>query len=107
MADIDLRICAILLATGRNSRKFYLYFDGSLSEETENDYLMGKPNTEMYQEIIQDLPYAATIWIVGDEHTDNHSDDWGFAQNCQKLDPNYDVRYVPIEMLDVYWNYFR
>jgi histidinol phosphatase-like enzyme len=62
-----------------------------------------KPRTEMFRHIYETNP-AKIYWIVGDSHTDNTATDWQFAQNCQKQFPQLDIRYVPIEMLNVFWS---
>lgn len=37
-------------------------------------------------------------WIIGDAHTDDRSEDWQFAQNCQKAYPHLNIAYIPIEL---------
>ncbi|WP_099066516.1 AAA family ATPase [Nostoc linckia] len=63
-----------------------------------------KPGIEAFLNITKDAGKSfRNYWIVGDAHTDNASEDWQFAQACQKANPEIDIRYVPIELLNVYW----
>ena len=48
--------------------------------------------------LIHENSKRRNYWIVGDAHTDDRSEDWQFAQNCQKAHPELNIAYIPIEL---------
>lgn len=80
-----------------------IYEKGDWLEATSTELIFDKPNTGIFENICADNP-TARYWIVGDAHTDNTATDWQFAQNCQRQFPDMNIRYVPIEMLNVFWS---
>ena len=103
---IGLYFSAMYFAPDQNTPDCLIYEDGTWLESANYNLAFDKPNTGIFQDICFQSPNKV-YWIVGDAHTDNAFEDWQFAQNCQKLNPDLDVRYVPIELLDIYWSLIR
>jgi histidinol phosphatase-like enzyme/predicted kinase len=103
--ELDICFASCQFAThqgGRDSIKYYPRHEEWIHIEHTTGRV-DKPGTQTFISIFEEIPFRV-CWIVGDSHTDNASEDWQFAQACQKLNPRIDVRYVPIELLNVYWS---
>lgn len=99
-----LRFDECYFVPGYNEHNSLVYADGDWYETASTDKVYDKPDTGIYQDILtQHNPDIKVCWIVGDAHTDKFYEDWQFAQACIELDKSIDVRYVPIEMLNIYW----
>lgn len=53
---------------------------------------------DLIHNLIQSNNTRRNYWIIGDAHTDERSEDWQFAQNCQKAHPELNIVYIPIEL---------
>ncbi|MEI1378333.1 AAA family ATPase [Nostoc sp. UHCC 0926] len=106
LKKIGLDFNAMYFAPNRNTPDCLIYEDGTWLESPDYNLVFDKPNTGIFQDIIYENPNKV-YWIVGDGHTDNATEDWQFAQNCQKLNPDLDVRYVPIELVNLYWTLIK
>jgi histidinol phosphatase-like enzyme len=94
-------------ATHQGSNKGIIY--NSFTNDFFHQEYIGrcdKPGIQAFLGIKEECDNSLkNYWIVGDAHTDNASEDWQFAQACQKANPGIDIRYVPIELLNVYWSF--
>jgi DNA 3'-phosphatase len=93
---------AMYFAPESNGYNALIYEDGEWWESGSTNLIFDKPNTGIFEHICQSIS-GDKIWIVGDAHTSDTSTDWEFAQNCQNKFPNLDIKYVPIEMLNIFW----
>jgi histidinol phosphatase-like enzyme len=97
---LQLRFNKMYFPTSKNT--CLVYDDGDwMNWKSENQ--LEKPSTGVFVDIQLDS-LLIDFWIVGDAHSNETATDWQYAQNCQRQFPELDIRYVPIEMLNLYWS---
>lgn len=91
----------MLFATERNSNKYLTRSIYDIWNECTSLFRADKPGTGMIDHIFKFVPEINNFWIVGNAHTQTHSEDWELAQACKTEYPDKNFRYVPVELLPV------
>lgn len=111
LLGLEIEIASAHFAVEENTSDA-IFWGSSQWEKIKLGAIADKPNTGMFNNILQENMNFLRIgvkafWIMGDAHTDNHPEDWEFAKNCRQAYPDLDIRYVPIEMLNIFWEYCK
>jgi histidinol phosphatase-like enzyme len=99
----DIKVSKGCFATGK-TRVLLVDENGFLDCQVEDS--PAKPSAKMAEILLprDDSGFPeGQVWIVGDAHTDERSEDWEFAQNIAKEYLVEDILYIPIEMLPLCW----